>query len=81
MTSFISNGTDVVNTVMPEFFVDNTRAWRIQLTPTLLFKNERDEQGEIWRAIPAYEREPDKGIWDSTATGDVDLVRYAGSSA
>ena len=72
VTSFISNGTDVLHTVLPGAFVDATRKWRLQLVPTLLFKNESDRQGEIWRAVAAYERDPDGQIWDNAENTDVD---------
>lgn len=75
LTSFISNGTDVFNSVLPGAVVDDSRPWRIQLVPTLLFKNETEQQGEIWRAIAAYERDPKFGIWDSFSVTDVDIYR------
>ena len=73
VTSFISNGTDVLHFVLPEMFADASREWRLQLVPTLLFKNESDKQGEIWRAIPAYERDPERGIWDNAGNTDIDV--------
>lgn len=73
LTSFVSNGTDVLNTVIPSEFVDDSREWRIQLVPTMLFKDEGAQEGEIWRAVGAYEREPDQGIWDAAGTTDIDV--------
>lgn len=70
--SFISNSTDVLHTFIQNEFVDASRAWRLQLVPTLLFKNEKDQQGEIWLAVAAYERDPGRGIWDNAGTTDVD---------
>jgi hypothetical protein len=72
ITSFISNGTDVLNHVLPGELVDDSRKWRIQLVPTSLFKNESSKEGEIWRGLPAYERDPDRGIWDLAGTTDVE---------
>jgi hypothetical protein len=73
VTSFISNSTDVLHAVLPGVFVDASREWRLQLVPTLLFKNESDQQGEIWRAVPAYEREPNREIWDNAGNTDIDV--------
>jgi CubicO group peptidase (beta-lactamase class C family) len=72
ITSFISNGTDVLNQVLPGEYVDDSREWRVQLVPTSLFKNESSKEGEIWRGVPAYERDPDRGIWDSAGTTDIE---------
>ena len=58
VTSFISNGTDVLNQVIPGSWLDGSREWRLQLVPTSLFKNESSKKGEIWRGVPAYERDP-----------------------
>ena len=77
LNKFISNSTDVMATVVPQYFVDPTRKWRVQLMPTLLFKDEKKQEGEIWRLIPEYERE-DKGIWDDFCFGDVEGPLYAG---
>ena len=83
VTEFISNGTDVLHTLVQEMFVDNTKSWRVQLVPTLLFKNESAQQGEIWRLTAAYERPPeaDRMIWDDFCTTDIDASMYAGLPA
>ena len=73
LTSFISNGTDIFQSLLPEYFVDTSRAWRIQLVPTMLFKNESEGEGEIWRAVAAYDRDPDRAIWDNAGTTDIDI--------
>ena len=80
LTCFISNGTDVFNTVIPKTFLDDSRPWRIQLAPTLLFKNETTQQGEIWRMTASYERsaEVDRGVWDEFCVTDIDFRMYAG---
>ena len=80
LTSFISNGTDVLNSVIPKLFVDDTKLWHIQLVPTLLFKNESKQEGEIWRMISAYERvdDVDRGVWDEFCNTDVDINLYLG---
>jgi CubicO group peptidase (beta-lactamase class C family) len=76
---FISNGTDVLNTVVPKYYVDNTRPWRLQLIPTLLYKDEKQQRGEIWRLTPQYARQEgiDRGVWDEFCTTDVDGAVFA----
>jgi len=77
--SFISNGTDALQRVIGAYFVDASRPWRAQLMPTLLFKDEKAQQGEIWRIRGVYERSSeDRGIWDDFCTTDVDVNLYAG---
>lgn len=57
LTSFISNSTDVLTTLnrqlMQEFDPASLprSAWRAQLTPTLLYKNESKQEGELWRVV------------------------------
>ena len=55
LTSFISNGTDVLNSI-PGVPLD-FNSGRAQLIPTLLYKNESTQQGEIWRTIGARDRD------------------------
>lgn len=77
--SFISNGTDALRGVISAYFVDNSRPWRPQLTPTLLFKNETTKQGEIWRIRGVYERtSEERGVWDEFCPTDVDVYLYSG---
>jgi len=77
--SFISNGTDALQKVIGPYFVDSSRPWRAQLMPTLLFKDETAQQGEIWRIRGVYERSSeDRGVWGDFCTTDVDVNLYAG---
>ena len=81
ITSFVSNGTDVVKTISTvQGFLNTARPWRLQLVPTLLFKNETAKQGEIWRMVAAYEKEEgkDRGVWDDFCITDDDSGIYAG---
>lgn len=78
LNEFISNSTDVLATVVPKYFVDPSREWRVQLMPTLLYKNEKEQKGEIWRFLPAYERRKNGPIWDEFCVADVDGPMYAG---
>lgn len=85
LTGFISNGTDVFNTVLPNFGVDELRehtGWYAQLVPTLLYKNEAAQEGEIWRMLIVPERSPleEENIWSTFCPTDVDGLLYAGKA-
>ncbi|WPG98240.1 beta-lactamase-like protein [Acrodontium crateriforme] len=84
LNSFISNGTDIFKTLIP-IWVDQreegvTEPWRIQLVPTYLYKNETNQQGEIWRMTISYERDDKQkhDIWDDFCIADIDPVSYDG---
>lgn len=58
---------------------DGTVPWHAQLVPTLLFKNETSQDGEIWRLLAVRERDgQDQGIWEEFCPTDVDSLSYAG---
>lgn len=84
--SFISNGTDVLNTVIPRFLglsliPGNTSSWHAQLVPTLLFKDEKLQEGEIWRMVVVEDRvEKQSGhkLFDDFCLTDVDTTEYGG---
>ncbi len=79
VNTFISNSTDILNHVAPGMFGNPTRAWRLQLFPTLLFKDEKKQEGEIFRLAPFFERDgKDRGAWDDFCFTEVDGQRYAG---
>jgi hypothetical protein len=72
---FISNGTNVLDSV----FKGAVKPWYAQLTPTLLFHDERKQQGELWRIVPSKERTKGAGsIWDDLCVADIDPGMYAG---
>lgn len=72
---FISNGTDVLKNV----FRSSTKPFYAQLTPTLLFKDEKKQRGEIWRMVQSDARTEGEGsIWDDFCVADIDTVLYAG---
>lgn len=83
LSSFISNDTDVLGTVIPKLaspFISD-QPWRAQLVPTLLFKNETTQQGEIFRLVVMTERQPGAkvGVWDEFCPSDIDVPgTYAG---
>lgn len=80
VSEFISNSTDVLNDILPGLIFHQDGSSYLQLVPTLLYKNESAQQGEIWRATGATERtrEADGKIWDDFCLADVDPVSYAG---
>lgn len=74
---FVSNGTDVLSAVVDKMGVPVTSYQA--LAPTLLFRDEKKEQGEIWRSVGANERsDDDLGIWDDECIADFDTPMYAG---
>ncbi|KAF7191367.1 putative hydrolase M10 [Pseudocercospora fuligena] len=85
LTGFISNGTDVFNSVLPSWGIetlDEERSWYAQLVPTLLYKNETEQNGEIWRVLIVPERLPEdeENVWSSFCPTDVDTLLYAGKA-
>lgn len=83
LKEFISNGTSVIPGIFDMYddprLADGTLPWHAQLIPTLLFKNETSQDGEIWRVLAVRERhKKNKGIWDDLCVTDVDQVSYAG---
>lgn len=88
ISNFISNGTDVLKGPLPGLIEPSITAsnasWRIQLTPTLLYKSESAQQGEIWKMIVVLDRpdesEQDGKVFDEFCHTDVDYAAYAGIS-
>lgn len=82
ISTFISNGTDILTTVIPQLGYNLAgRAWHAQLVPTLLFKNESSKQGEIWRLLVVQERGGARvghGLFDDFCVTDIDMGSYAG---
>jgi hypothetical protein len=69
--SFISNSTDVFAALKSFWPSDDSR---IQLVPTLLFRDEENQQGEIWRGLPVPEKRNENLIWDDFCLTDDDPV-------
>lgn len=81
LKSFISNGTDVFASLLARWAgATDDEPWHAQLIPTLLYKNETTQQGEIWRLLVVPERQEgvETPIWDDFCITDVDAVSYAG---
>ncbi|KAF1944860.1 beta-lactamase family protein [Clathrospora elynae] len=77
ITTWISNSTDVYQSPItrqsaPEHFY-------AQLSPTLLYRDEKSQKGEEWRIMIVEERTHGVGrIWDDFCIEDYDLATYAG---
>ncbi|KUJ14938.1 putative FLP FmtA-like protein, betalactamase [Mollisia scopiformis] len=75
--SFISNSTDIFAAWNP-FFEDSLEGTRIQLVPTLLFKDEKQQQGEIWRGLFVPEKRNESLVWDDFCVTDDDPIQFGG---
>jgi hypothetical protein len=80
VTSFVSNGTDAMNSVFAR--EAHSERWHAQLIPTMMYKDEVNRQGDIWRLIIVPERSDQSDlVWDELCGTDVDTSRYAGVPA
>jgi hypothetical protein len=71
---FVSNGTDVLKSISATSLTAYS-----QLTPTLLFRDEKKQQGELWRMVQSAEgRGGDAGIWEEFCMTNIDGPLYAG---
>ena len=77
---FISNSTDVLHSpLILAAGAPQDKPWFLQLTPTLLYRNETKQEGERWRWIITRERDEGKGnILDDFCVANVDLASYGG---
>ncbi|KAE8446504.1 hypothetical protein EG329_011967 [Mollisiaceae sp. DMI_Dod_QoI] len=75
--SFISNSTDFFAASKP-FWDDPSDDLRVQLVPTLLFRDEEKKQGEIWRGLLVPEKRDETLIWDDFCLTDDDPAQFAG---
>lgn len=77
LDSFISNGTDVLHELIPGFFEAflPKGGYKALLVPTLLYKNESAQTGEIFRVLVVSTASPsdDDSIWSRECVTDVDL--------
>lgn len=82
VSEFISNATDIIATDLPLVFGRKNGDFYVQLVPTLLYRNETTQSGELWRIVVAAERtEGERDIWDDFCMTEVGAVRYAGLPA
>ncbi len=80
LTSFISNGTDFLTTWRPLIrqLTGGSDAWRPQLVPTLLYRDQAELKGERWRMLIVPEGQGGEGVWDDFHITDDDPLSYAG---
>jgi len=82
ITNFISNRTDVLGFIIPQFLVPDLARqgipWHAQLIPTMLFKNMSTKTGEIWRMLVVETRTENSSVLDEWCVNDVDSVTYDG---
>ena len=80
MNSFVSNGTDVFASLLSDSSQHEAQPRPLQLVPTLLFKNETAQQGEIWRWLMAPEctKGEQRPVFEDLSITDVDQEMYAG---
>lgn len=84
ISHFVSNNTDVVDGPLPRIIEPSTAdpsvSWRLQLTPTLLYKDEEAQRGEIWRMQVVLDRPEEGGVGalGEFCHADVDYASYAG---
>lgn len=77
ITQWVSNSTDILTPpvtearIPPHFYA--------QLSPTLLYRDEKKQAGERWRIMFAEERDEAEGsVWDDFCIEDYDVPSYAG---
>lgn len=77
VTRWISNGTNMYDSPVVRIFAPSQ--FYIQLSPTLLFRDEERALGEEWRGMLAEERgEGAGGIWDDFCVENYETTSYAG---
>ncbi|KAF1835247.1 beta-lactamase/transpeptidase-like protein [Decorospora gaudefroyi] len=78
VTQLISNSSGVFEALASKGLVPER--WYAQISPTLLFRNEREKAGEEWRLLIVEERAEGVGaVWDEFCAEDYDgLDAYAG---
>ena len=89
VTRWISNGVDTLLGFGEIYQRFGGGPWQMHVLPTLLYTNEKAQEGEKWRLIPqnlASEQEkrtPGGGggggsVWDNFCVSDWDIIAYAG---
>jgi len=77
--SFISNSTEIFSTWRPllRAFTQN-QPFRIQLVPSLLYRDEKNRKGEVWRGTVVLEERDREAVWDDYCMANLDPLYYAG---
>jgi len=77
---FISNSTDVPRKILPMLAGPDVGETTVfQLVPTLLYQDEKEQQGERWRFVMLNQRsEEDQDIFDDFCSENLDVLLYAG---
>jgi hypothetical protein len=80
LTQFVSNGTDVFASSLPrESGAPKDGRWYAQLVPTLLYRDQEAQDGELWRMNFVAERKnQNEAVFDDFCMTDVDIASYAG---
>ncbi|KAK5054550.1 hypothetical protein LTR84_001441 [Exophiala bonariae] len=81
VSEFISNGTDTFSALLAFFADRGANDITVQLFPTLLYRDEKNKRGELFRAVldvvPRHSGGP-PSVWDDFCVTNVDLLMYAG---
>jgi CubicO group peptidase (beta-lactamase class C family) len=78
ISQFVSNGTDTLSWLL-DYGHLNDLDITLQLIPTLLYRDERQKRGELFRAVlNVSQRQAPRELWDDFCTTDVDTLMYAG---
>jgi hypothetical protein len=78
LTTFVSNGTDIWQSPIIHAHAP-TGPWHAQLSPTLLYRDEQNQEGEEWAMMIAEERQEGVGaVWDDFCVESVEMGMYAG---
>jgi hypothetical protein len=78
LTTFISNGTDIWQSPIIHAHAP-AGPWHAQLSPTLLYRDEQNQEGEEWAMMIAEERQEGVGaVWDDFCVESVEMSMYAG---
>jgi CubicO group peptidase (beta-lactamase class C family) len=75
VVDWISNGTDMMSALPVQFQLPQTK-FHLQVIPTLLYRHEKQQQGELWRVVLMVEQS--NAVWDDFCMSDVDIRMYAG---
>ena len=80
ITNWISNGTDMLQVIPVQFKIPASK-FHAQVIPTLLFRDEKHQNGERWRILIVTDPSTAGGrggIWEDFCISDVDTMMYAG---